>query len=1428
MTIKTTVLNIDIEFSAKVVSGYTSANEVNFDLSINPNLPAQPENTISVAGIPPSTNSAPPPFGSSLRDRGVSTSEVYWDISFDANFLSNKTYTDSIDFDFKPKESAGESLNIYAGGFDSAELSAQATVWNFHSYVDPIGFLNTITYGKPGIQNSTRTLKPGGWQSSLVSNSLRSINRNVKIAPKSIDAQSFGRNSINNLTTVVETKGFQSSSVSKPVSIINANRKLYPAPIQSLDFGKPEQVLNLNKDIQPIGYIATRFSWHFIENSTSTIGAAGFQSSVVATSLSVTNFYKTLKPASFVSSSVGLPGIHNLTSVIDPKGWQGSSVGKPEQVVNYNKNLRPSSWLSSTTGKPAIYNLVQYQPLRGFDASEYGKPYLIGGVRWLYPRALDSLTFGKLDLLNTTANQEVKPRGIDSLDITRPNVSPRILYARGIDSLAVGSPNVRDPALKPLGELHTAYGTPTVWFHTRPLAPAGILAYESGYLRIADPTQFVLAPSLVESAIFGDTAIRNLSFKIIVPSIGDSSFSDYTTLTNSNRYYAPNGIDSLQVGTASIVNKTPSIFIAGIEPFDTGTPAIGHAIRSVQPTGFDHLLFGRAVLTKTPEVFPRGHQSSVVGATTIWHKNRTLELSQKGIDSFKAGEQTVWYGQRPISPKSWQSGRYGQAVLTHQLRTIETNGFVRDAYGTAWVSQGTRAIEPQGIYKDFPSNHMVGGTQTVKPVGYEATLWGERIIPISQSIQPLGFSGLWGNAVVDLQTKYIAPVGYISVGQQPADRWGDIVVYNKLQYIVQEYDVNSGLVPPKWSDYLLVANRNIQMNVTGFASMRFGYSQIDNNATPLLPEGIKPPPINIGMISHGIRTIAPEAIEPILMSEWAVVHNGARVIAPAGATHTNYGQPIVANTRRYYSGIGRFESLETGTPMIAYAIRTVDIEPRYSIAPPQINLPTVDLYTRYVGFNGYETVKYGLPSLSIHFNIIGPRWNHRDDFGYGAVKNVTPELQVGAFDSQEFGKAGIRTQWRHVLAQGDTATLFGNSKIADRKQTIKPLSWQDVSVSQKHAVIKTGTPPYVTQNIWLQNESNPLEDGFGIEPSSEPSKPGLNQNVLYQRGHNSQKFGDTFVYSNNLYVEIGISTKNITKGPTITNKIRIIDTIGINNEISVSDNLRVTPFYIKPEGFNQARDRQSFGFNDDKFGSTRVTNQNRFVYPKNHSSSTVGSDSRVYLKDRYIEPPTIRGFAMGFPEIPFTLKIIDTKDYGFNSERHGTAVVSRPPYTGPQTVQAKGFNGLGVGVQRVELLHRELQASGSNSMRMGGSVNNDTPYMWQGLRIGEFVPMKIGAGDTSSFGETRIGLRVREIPVEGFVAFRSEYEPSRFKDRMKVIGTITNNVKSQSIAAGGISSQAMGSTGVKLGQYFIRPDGNSDQFRKSSYSAEFGAPTISG
>lgn len=1154
-----------------------------------------------------------------------------------------------------------------------------------------------------------------------------------------------------------------------------------------------------------------------------------FLSSVVSKQFTIDLYWQYVSSIGFDSSSIGSPAIKNAIDYIDVKSFGLSVIGDSHSIVNKNKRITTIGWDSQKLGNGSLYNLLQRRWLSGFDSSAYGDAYLIGGVKWLRPSGVSSNVYGIASLFNPMANRTIELNGIAPAGVPAPNVSPRILYPSGIfnngvyangyngvyETVKIGKPDIRDPAVKPLGEQHDSYGTPTIWYHTRPLAPNGILSYESGYPRVADPTQFIDPPSLLTSAIFGDTATRNLSFRVSVPSLDGSMFSDYTTFTNSNRYYATKGIDSLAIGAASIVNKTPSIFVDGITHYDIGTPAIGHAIRFVQPTGFDRLLLGRPVLIKAPELLVKGHEDSDFTKPTVWYKNRTINLNARGINSFVAGtNNTLWYKLRPFKPQGWQSSRHSLPQLTHGVRTVEPQGFRRDVFGSlAWVSQGTRVVAPIAIYEPKNSSHMVGGTQTIKPAGYEATLWGERIVPVDTKVFPIGFAGAFGLTEVGLYIRYLSPLGYITVGQQPADRWGDSVAYNKTQYITQEFDVNSGLVPPKMEGWTGIENRNRTIGVTSFIATKFGYSQIDNNATPLLPEAIKPPPITIGMISHGIRTIAPEAIEAPLMSTWGVVYNGARVIAPLGNAHTQQGNDgTVVNTRREYRNVGRIDSLETGKPMIAYRIRTIDIEPRYSIAPPQINLPTIHLYNSYVTFRGYETAKYGTPFVEEHFSIIYPKWTHKEKFGEGVVYNNTPEYAAYGHDSSEFGDTAIRTEWRNLYAQGSDTSLFGAVDIADTKREIKIAGWIDSRSSQQHKVIKMGTNPYTTQNIWLNNESNPSAEGYGMPPPTrQVSDAGINQNVLYPTGINSQKFGTAFTWSNNIYIDTGIPIQSMDAGPVVSNKKRFLSPAGIDNEIEVSGLARVTPSYLRQyHDYSQAA--------GEVFGWQTVTNQHRTIYPHGHQSSEVGrygAYATVELSTRYVQPKAIRQFLFGVPELPFTPK--DVVTYGALSEVFGLTAVKHPPYTGPQTVVAKGLNSLSFGTTAVELFNRYLGAIGHNSQAMGRYITGDTPYMWQGLRIGEFIPMSISGGDTSLFGEARISLKVQPIDLEGFVAFRSEYDYTNFNARMKVTGTITDYVTEQNITASGIDSETMGNPSIKPAQHFIRPDGNSDQFRKGAF-----------
>lgn len=1144
---------------------------------------------------------------------------------------------------------------------------------------------------------------------------------------------------------------------------------------------------------------------------------------------------------------IGYPSLYSGSTVVKPTGVFAPDAGIPS-IINASKQIITPSIHQDSVSKPLVYNLLQSIAPKGRISSSFGSAYLQGGVKTVEIKGFLATGFGKTIALNTTENRVLLTRGINDGAIGSPVVSPIIIYPNGLKSSRIGAPNVRKPQLLPLGFIDTRYGRTTVWYHTRSLGVIGMPSFEPGYPRVFDPTRFITPAPFNRSSVFGDIAIVNKLVFIKPTSIFNEVVTPWAIVENNRRYQKPLGINSQAFGNTGIRNKTPSIFVGSISPPAFNMPAIGYRIRAIKPSGFDHLNIGRAVLTKTPELLPKGLAVPAFNAPTVWYKNRIVDVNQNGIDGFKSGVATTWFRYRYVNPISWVSSKFASPSITHGVRNIDAKGFLRDSYGNAWVSQGTRRIEPVGIYNDYASKHMVGGTRYINLIGYIATQWGTRIIPESQSISPLGFAGAFGQANVGLYKRYLRPIGYISVGKQPADRWGGNRAYNKRQYITQVFDNTSGLVPPKWSEWQSIQNRNRRIGATGFNSQKFGYSQMANNATPLLPKGIAPPVISGGMIASSERSIGLQGIESPPIGTWSVVYNGARVIKPRSSAQTLMGTASVNNTRRYYDRVGRIESQEFGQPMVSFRVRTIDVEKRYSIAPPIIRLPTIDNLTKHVSFRGYETAAYGLPSLAIHFNIIAPKWIHRDNVGNPRIHNVTPELGLFGRNSQAFGVPAIRTQWRTVQAFGDRATIFGRHKISDSKQSIGVSGWRDTNVAQKHTIKGTGAPLYSEQKVSLdgyidygQGEGEgKYISGYGISFDEKRfgkrvPEPGLNQNVLYAEGFDSSVFGVNKIHSNNIQVVPGIAIHNMSKDTIVYNKTQVIRLTEDNSIKSVIEvgKPRMSPWTIyavveaplqavnnhfrSPDRLHYVDSNGGYRQPGVVFGEPRIESKHRAIKINGRDMSFVEKPT-IALTTKIIKVNSFGNNKMGLPSIPFSPQSISTFNKKEPLTSYGNPAVSIIDNRDKEVV-GKGFVATIFGDTNIQMLNRTIATKGHNSQSMGTRKQNDKPYMWQGLRVGEHVPMSIGAGMTSLHGEIMISLRVREISIEGFNAFASEYDTSNFNERMTVKRNRTQGPEPQRITTQGFDNQKLGLPAMKYGQQFIRPDGNSDQFRKGGYHA---------
>lgn len=1094
--------------------------------------------------------------------------------------------------------------------------------------------------------------------------------------------------------------------------------------------------------------------------------------------------------------------VFNLNIRIYPLGESTFLDGIPS-VYNRHQQIEVSGSDTSDFGYGDIYNLKQITKVNGIDSAEFGEAYLFGGVRWLYSYGFDSAEFGDVSVVNTTANRVLEIDGIRPLSLGSPIVNPRSLYPEAISPINIPQPLIQRSPM-PKGDDHSVYGMPTVWYRVRPIFAKGIDSFDSGYPRVFDPTQIVYVSPPQATALFGDVAIKNNRRIIDVSGFNDLTVSQWAELRAKNRVIQTIGVDNASVGNFEIRNATPSLQPNGFVG-EFGTAFISSHIRYIATTGFDTAIVGDAQVERTPSFAPESFDATLFGDT--WVSNKYRQIYAEGFNKSGFGETIAWHYQRyiDVSGDNWLD--VGSQTVTHGVRELIAQGVNTDSFGEPWASFKKRYIEVESISSDNKnsSNHRVSRNIVIGPNGFIASLFGERIIPIAQDIYPQSFVAEFGLANVDLKTRYVLVDGFITTFdpiKKTQVQLGDVLVFNKRQYIKQQYDGDNGLVPMPFGLWTAIENRNRNMRVFGFNAAKFGNPLIQNNASPILPDSIKSNIFGVSMIAFGIRRIIGESINPMPISHWTIINNSARIVSAQGFVG-EFGDADIKNTRRYYYRVGNWDSQELGTPMIAYRVRNIDIESRYAITPPYINLPIIENLTNYIEVKGFSAdgiwvSSVGSPHLTIHRNIITPRWALKDYFGEPFVWNKTPEVKIFGHDSAEFGVAALRTQWRNVLATGDNANLFGLHKISDTKQYIKMMSGIGApDISQYHKVIKGQSAPYSLQYI-LHDDSKSGFDSlvFGIA--------GMNQNVLYTEGILSQKFGDAFVWSNNIVIKYGIAQQQDVSTPTIRNKNNYITFIGINSEIKVG--VPATKLQtIYP--YNEDVDG---GLTGERMGLASVENQHRRLFSYSINTLEMGVDITIDLATRYIKPSAIRPPYFGVPSIPFVPQNVEIK--GIDSFVDGLQMVDYPPYKGVQYIETYGFNALAFGYEQVELKNRRIEAIGFDELYLGYS-RSDTPYMWQSLRIGELVPFQLDGFDSAAFGDSMISLKIRGVSIDGFDALTMDYESKYFSKRMRVVLAKQVNLD-KTVSILGINDSSVGVHGVKLGQHFIRPDGNSETYRQ--------------
>lgn len=1295
-----------------------------------------------------------------------------------------------------------------------------------HAQPGAVGGFDAARVGSVGVRLRAQFLKPAGWSSAAFptwpSKSPRIERAALRVqAAGWVDGQISAPEYVRWRRYVAPVSAPAGGDVPVPISVRLAGG-YQPAPGSNviLNFAEPLAV-------PPGGAMVLEF------------GASGY-SRVLGATVGPTSAFGVpaltkpdqVRPTGFGPlAALGVPHVEgnvryvSLSVGIEPPTDQ---VGRPI-LTKKATALLAAGFIGSSYGAARIWNWRQYLFPSGLNGLAAGAPYVIGGVRSVAPGSIGAGAVGSVGVVNTRANRSLAVTGIPAPGFGALNVSPRIVYPLGLAAGAFGTPKVqKHPQL--LGFVATLWGRPTVEYRTKVVRPPSLETAEPGFPRVFDPTRKLFPTSVVQAAVFGDTRIANRSAVVRASGFDSLAIAPWAVVENTRRVLLPAGWSALALGGQAIRNRTPSVVPLPIAAPAVPVPLVAYRRRSIFFAGINSLAMGKPAATKTPEIAPNGF-AGAVGTPVVWPRVRRLEVRGDAQQAF--GATTAWFRYRVVAPGGSAVDAYGTGRIEHGRRTMLALGAQQTSYGVPAIALRNRRVAPPSIWVNFAANHMVGGLRFLRPIGYDAAAFGTRVIPEIQQVFPLGFVGAFGLAELANRRRLLRPSS-ITTTPDPADRWGRLRVWNLRQFVRMFFDPDSDLNPPRWPQWTLIANRNRVVRVTGQVMTRPGNTVVANNAAPVLPAGIEPPAWpRAGMVAYGVRRLRLEGIEAPYIASWSRIFNAAPALSTSGFRSEVFGRPALENTRRFYRFQG-WDSAWAGYPMIAFRIRTLDIESRYGIAPPPVRLPEVKLYTRYLEPQGADGSGFGATFLSIHWTIITPRWTARDFFGEPAVRNKTPELRTRGRAADEWGDAFVRLQWRPVAPVGALTQILPRPAIAFRDRLLPVVGIKAWAFGDKLTVVRTGAPPYSTQIISLRgtpdSAGNELEDGFGIGvpgsiryPDRTPQVPApiINQQVLYVRQENPMTlWGAARVTANTIRVEPGIQEYTIGE-PAVSLRIR---TLAVGSypdvEVATPSKARVTPHTIwavveAPLQAVQNHPPQLLHLVNSMvaFGATRVTLQHRVLRALGDPMELHGVPV-VQNRRHYLRPTAFNSFRSGWHVVPGpqTVEQFDALD----QSAWGTPTVARPPYVGPAIARPAGLAALSFGAPLVEFFNRTVVPRGDNMQLMGTRKPDDSPFMWQGLRVGPRVPLVIGNFDAARYGEPWVSHRVRETRPVGFDAFLCEYDLTSFAKRMRVI-RVNPPRAARYVSPVGLSAFSSSASDVRPLRHYIRPDGNSDQYRKGAF-----------
>lgn len=660
----------------------------------------------------------------------------------------------------------------------------------------------------PFVENKTRTLGPGGWQSSrfsVIGNSVE--NTAVPLLPTGLDATIWGPETfIAHRIRYVGPEGWDSFYNTQYTVIYNNAAVLAPQGWYSAQVGTPEQVINLNRTVKHIfPYGGETMGTAFIAYRVRTVYPSLFYD--VPSGFPEVRFNPhPIAPVGIAPPQFGGHTVYEHFTIAYPKSVNVHAVpwvGEPI-VENRNKTLRVFPSDQSLYGLAKVFNYNTHLTITAGDLTVWGSHLISYRTRTITVAPISVPVFSVTHRIRNVipdppARQLIEPNSIYIGYGSNPGIVPSpgirlaTIYPEGINEEGYGNAIVSRNEIAPFWPVYfTLFGTPALVFTQYVYAVALPTSPPPGYPTRGDSDTFPAVPTLTPHTVYapaGDmatpqAAANNGGYGHAIDSYAQKGFGS-VYVSNQHRTIGPvpnHAGDAVSpghnlFGAAFVEHFRRVVYPNGIGPPRVPTPIFLGVAQYVDLSAYSDGIpplngFGQHAVAPPPVVVPPEAKPSGFVAT-LWGTHR-VELFNRTVSPQGIPHRG--------NPQQGLTNPWGSPLVGFP-RVYQWGGYVLTLWGNTWVSHKNRELPVEGwnsltledddfgsfadrmrVRRRNPSDGIIG-------IGPDSAVGNHIITHSVRTIPGRGISGYNSGDHIVKTASAILPAGWDSLEVGDIDRW---------------------------------------------------------------------------------------------------------------------------------------------------------------------------------------------------------------------------------------------------------------------------------------------------------------------------------------------------------------------------------------------------------------------------------------------------------------------------------------------------------------------------------------------------------------------------------------------------------------------------------------------------------------------------------